>query len=115
VNLLNNGDPIMNLLKHRYGEYMGKMERQLQASLLRQMILKPLDYARGQIKIRFGVGPDGVLTYQTTVFPADGSLELERILAESTVREAASFDPMTPNMLKDLDLFQNMTVLVILY
>ncbi|MDR2391614.1 MAG: hypothetical protein LBE84_08055 [Planctomycetota bacterium] len=115
INLLRSGDTLMEVLAHRYGEYMKKMARQLQASLNRQMVLSPFDYARGQVKIRFGVGTDGNLAYLTTIFPRDGNLELERVLSERTVVEAAPFDPFPPEMLKDAELFQNLTVVVNLY
>jgi hypothetical protein len=118
VNLLSHGDAIMDMLAHKYGEYMRKMARQLQDSLNRQMILAPFNYTRGQVKIQFGVSPDGGLVYQQTVFPLDGSRELERVLSERTVREAAPFDPFTPQMLNDakyLEFFQKLTVVVNLY
>ncbi|MDR1535562.1 MAG: hypothetical protein LBU64_10795 [Planctomycetota bacterium] len=115
VDLLRSGDAIMNLLAHRHGEYMRKMARQLQDSLNRQMILAPFDYTRGQVRIKFGVNPDGSLAFQTTLFPLDGGMELERILSERTVREAAPFEPFGPEMLKDAELFQNLTVVVNLF
>lgn len=107
-------DASMRLLAHRYGPYMQKLAEQLQASLLRQIILSPTTYSRGQVKVRFGISPDGALTYYDTIFPTDGSLVGERLLAEQTLREAAPFDPLTTEMQRDEN-FQKMTVIVTLY
>ncbi|MCC8189101.1 MAG: hypothetical protein LIP77_00510 [Planctomycetes bacterium] len=104
-------DASMALLTHRYGAYMEKLARQLQASLLTQVILTPQDYGRGQVKIRFGISPDGTLTYYETLFPADDSQIAERLLSERMLREAAPFDPLTPQMAQDEN-FQRMTVVV---
>lgn len=108
-------DPNMAYLAAEYGEYMAKMARQLQDSLNRQMILAPMGYSRGQVKIRFGVTPDGQMNYYVTVFPDDGSLESERLMSERTLREAGPFDSFTPNMMKHEALFQRLTVVVTLY
>lgn len=108
------GDASMALLAHRYGPYMEKLQRQLQASLNRQMVLAPMSYGTGQVKIRFGISPDGTLSFYDTVFPLDGSLDTERLLSERTLREAAPFDPLTPEMQQDV-MFQHMSVTVHLY
>lgn len=107
-------DASMALLAHRYGPYMEKLARQLQDSLFRQMILSPTNYASGQVKIRFGIGPDGQLAYYVTVFPDDDMVTSERTLSEAMLREAAPFDPLTPEMQQDPN-FQRMTVIVHLY
>jgi hypothetical protein len=103
-------DASMRILQHRWGPYMAKVARQLQESLNRQMILNPLIYSTGQIKLRFGIAPDGKLSFYETVFALD-SMEAERILSERMLREAAPFDPLTPDMQKDEN-FQNLTVVV---
>lgn len=113
VNLLDN-DPSMRLLTHRYGEYMAKVARQLQESLNRVMALTSLSLARGQVKIRFGIAPDGTLSYQETIFPNDGEMTSERLISEQMLREAAPFDEPTARMMED-PLFQKMTVIVNLY
>lgn len=107
-------DPSMALLAHRYGPYMEKLARQLQESLWRVMVLQPMDYTRGQVKVRFGISPDGTLTYYTTIYPEDGTMDRERSLSEQMLREAAPFDPLTPQMQADEN-FQRMTVIVNLY
>lgn len=112
VNMID-ADPSMALLAHRYGPYMRKLVEQLQASLLRQIILNPSAYSRGQVKIRFGISPDGTLTYYDTIFPLD-SLEAERLMSERMLMEAAPFEPLTPQMQAD-ELFQKMTVIVNLF
>lgn len=105
------GDDVsMRVLMHRYGAYMDKLGRQLQESLIRQMVLNPLNYSRGQVKIRFGIAPDGKLSYYETVFVEEGMIS-ERILSERTLVEAAPFDPLTPEMAADEN-FQKMTVVV---
>lgn len=106
-------DNNMAILAHRYGPYMKKVAAALQASLLRQIVLSPMAYSQGQVRIRFGISPDGTLTYYDTVFPVDG-LDAERVLSERMLREAAPFDPLTPEMQRD-DLFQKMSVIVTLY
>jgi hypothetical protein len=103
-------DASMRVLMHRYGAYMDKLGRQLQESLIRQMVLNPLNYSRGQVKIRFGIAPDGSLSYYDTVFVEEGMIS-ERILSERTLVEAAPFDPLTDEMAADEN-FQNMTVVV---
>lgn len=103
-------DTSMRVLMHRYGAYMEKLGKQLQESLIRQMVLNPLNYSRGQIKIRFGIAPDGKLSYYETVFVEEGMIS-ERILSERTLTEAAPFDPLTPEMAADEN-FQKMTVVV---
>ncbi len=100
----------MRILQHRWGQYMAKVARQLQESLNRQMILSPTLYSTGQVKIRFGIAPDGSLSFYRTEFPLD-SMEAERILSERMLKEAAPFDPLTAEMQKDEN-FQNMTVVV---
>ena len=107
-------DASMKLLAHRYGPYMEKLARQLQASLYTQAILSPTSYGTGQVKIRFGISPDGSLTYYDTLYPNDDSLPAERMLSEQMLREAAPFDPLTPEMQQDKN-FQRMTVIVTLY
>ncbi|MCL2001535.1 MAG: hypothetical protein FWG74_08885, partial [Planctomycetes bacterium] len=108
-------DPNMELLAHRYGEYMAKLARQLQNSLNREMVLSPTGYTAGQVKIRFGITPDGLLDFQETLFPTDGSLTAERMMSERMLREAGPFDPFTPGMMKDVELFQRLTVVIHLY
>ncbi len=113
VNILDS-DASMRLLAHRYGEYMAKVARQLQESLNRVMALTSLSLARGQVKIRFGISPDGSLTYQETIFPEEGEMVSERLISEQMLREAGPFDPLTPRMQEDPN-FQRMTVVVNLY
>ncbi len=108
-------DANMALLASRYGEYMAKVARQLQASLNREMVLNPTGYTSGQVKIRFGISPDGRITFQETMFPSDGSLPAERMMSERMLREAGPFDPFPPNMMRDVELFQKLTVVVNLY
>ncbi|MDR1611500.1 MAG: hypothetical protein LBT97_01825 [Planctomycetota bacterium] len=103
-------DASMRILQHRYGAYMEKVARQLQESLNRQAVLNPAGYNRGQVKIRFGIAPDGSLSYWETIYAAEG-MDAERILSERTVIEAAPFDPLTPEMRKDEN-FQKLTVTV---
>lgn len=103
-------DASMRILQHRYGAYMEKVARQLQESLNRQAVLNPTGYNRGQVKIRFGISPDGSLTYYETVYVGEG-MDAARILSEMTVMEAAPFDPLTPEMQKDEN-FQKLTVTV---
>lgn len=107
-------DSSMKLLAHRYGPYMEKLARQLQHSLNIQAGLFPMSFGRGQVKIRFGISPDGTLTYFETIYPADDALPTERLLSEQMLREAAPFDPLTPEMQRDPN-FQRMTVIVSLY
>ncbi len=108
-------DPNMALLASRYGEYMAKLARQLQDSLTREVILNPTGYTSGQVKIRFGITPNGQLSFQETLFPADGSLAAERMMSERMLREAGPFDPFSPDMMKDAAFFQKLTVVINLY
>lgn len=106
-------DASMRILQHRWGPYMAKVARQLQESLNRQMILSPTIFSTGQVRIRFGIAPDGTLSFQETLYVQDG-MESARLMSEQTVKEAAPFDPLTPEMQKDEN-FQNMTVMITLY
>ncbi len=103
-------DASMRVLMHRYGAYMEELGKKLQESLVRQMVLNPLNYSRGQVKIRFGIAPDGSLSYYQTVYAEEGMIT-ERILSERTLTEAAPFRELTPEMAADEN-FQNMTVVV---
>ena len=103
-------DASMRILQHRYGAYMAKVGRQLQQSLNRQMIMSPLSFSTGQIKLRFGIAPDGSLSFYETVFVRAG-MESERIMSERMLQEAAPFDPLTAEMQADPN-FQNLTVVV---
>ncbi|MCC8180868.1 MAG: hypothetical protein LIP23_08180 [Planctomycetes bacterium] len=106
-------DANMQLLRHRYGEYMDKLGKQLQASLNRVARLYPMYYSRGTVKIRFGIARDGKLSFYNTVFPTD-DIDSTVIISEQMLREAAPFDELTPAMAAD-PLFQRMTVIVHLY
>ena len=103
----------MRLLAHRYGEYMEKVARQLQESLNRVVMLSPLEYTRGNAKIRFGIAADGSLAYFETEYPGEGALVNVRLTSEQMLREAAPFDPPTEEMLADPN-FQKMSVTVFL-
>lgn len=112
--LLLDDDASLRYLQSEWGKYMTKVGIQLQESLNRQIGMSPIAYSAGQIKLRFGINPDGTLAFRETVY-YDGSLEAERLMSERMIKEAAPFDPLTPEMLKDLPYFQNITVLVTLF
>lgn len=101
-------DPSMALLTHRYGDYMKKLAHQLQESLARQAILTPTQLQRSQVKIRFGIAPDGTLSWFQTVYPHEKNAS--SLMAEQALTEAQPFDPLTETMADD-PLFQQMTVI----
>lgn len=110
VNLLDS-DSNMRVLAHRYGAYMRKLQMQLQESLNRVVRLNPTSYNRGNARLQFTIAADGTLAAYIT---QDHTLESVRMISETTLREAAPFDPPTQEMLQD-PLFQRMTLTVNLY
>ena len=90
---------------------MEKIETALDQSMRRQEVLNPRLYKKGVIRIRFGVDKDGRLTHYQAIQTPEG-MEMERILSETVLTEAAPFfPPMTDEMSKD-PLFQRMTLIV---
>lgn len=112
VNLFD--DPYMALLRDRYPEYMTKLGRQLQDSLIRTMFLYPSYYAAGESRILFRIAPDGTLGWFETQYPADGSDNTLRSITERTLADAFPFDPPPPAMAAD-PAFQRMSLNVYIY
>ena len=90
---------------------MQKVAEQLQLSLVRHMTMSPPVAASGQIRVLFGINADGSLSHCRIADSAGVDKEMERIFGEEVVRNAAPFEPLTPEMQQD-DNFQKMTVIV---
>ncbi len=109
-------DPYMAALRHKYGEYMEKMARQLQQSLNRTMLLYPTYYSTGVARLAFRLGQNGEIVFYETLSTQshDGSDMTLQMITEQTLAGAGPFDPPSAEMFAD-PLFQRMSLQVTLY
>ena len=109
---INTGMKSIAVLRSRYGDYMDKILRRIQQSIVIQQQINPIGMHEGSVVMSFTINPQGYLDQIKFIGAAPDDITTEISVSRTVLRDVQNsgpFEPPTQEMLNDPD-FQKIVV-----